>query len=85
MPLNLERLLKTLGEWDNLIKIKINKMKKTIIFAVSVIMFTSCTTNTTDSELRTTNTDTTAVAHELTDVTDSTITTTYTVTASETK
>jgi hypothetical protein len=59
-------------------------MKKTIIFAASVIMFTSCTTNTTDSELRTTNTDTTAVA-QLTDVTDSTITTTYTVTASETK
>ena len=59
-------------------------MKKTIIFAASVIMFTSCTTNTTDSELITKTTDTTAVA-QLTDVTDSTITTTYTVTASETK
>ena len=60
-------------------------MKKTIIFAASVIMFTSCTTNTTDSELITKTTDTTAVVNELTDVTDSTITTTYTVTASETK
>jgi len=50
-------------------------MKKTILFVTSVAMFTSCTTNT----------DTTVVALESTDVTDSTLTTTYTVTASETK
>ena len=60
-------------------------MKKTIIFTTLVAIFTSCTTNTITTSTITTSTDsTTVVANEI-DVIDSTITTTYTVTPSETK
>ena len=57
-------------------------MKKTIIFTTLVAMLSSCTTNTITKKTSTVST--TVVANEI-DVIDSTITTTYTVTASETK
>lgn len=60
-------------------------MKTAIIFATSVSILTSCTTNTTKTTTKTTNPDSISVALEPTVVADSTITTIYTVTASETK